>query len=269
MSTEHTTHHPIARSTLLRSGLALGVAAVGSGAVGSLAAEAAGPKKPAASVQLPASWKGTVLTEDLPSEQDGYIASFTTLYGEGPMKQVSAKRIAQADGIVNFMPKGTDTQGEDFTPHVSGPASLDGGPVTLLLLGDKGTETWAEVQLVRTANPGARALLLHVLGTSGWSIPLPEQTPIVGDLIQVESPGLTRKKDARLALGDGVGMSFSPEGNNPARMDGVQVLDGGQHISGGVSHPVNGERVHHNWYGAAVGGDGGWFYLCAQLPDKS
>lgn len=265
MSIDRTTR-PIARGTLLRSGLALGVAAVGSGAVGAMNADAA-PAQPASSVSLPSSWKGTVLTRGLPSEQDGYVASLTTLYGQGPVKQVSAKRIAQADGIVNFLPKGTNTQTEVFTPHVSGPARLDGGPVVMLLLGDGGTEIWAEVQLIRTANPGARALLVHVLGTSGWSIELPKRTPIVGDLVLADSLGEISKKDARIALADGVGMCFHPDGNNPARMDHVRVLDGGQHITGGVSHPVDGERVHHTWYGAAVGGDGGWFYLCAQLPD--
>jgi hypothetical protein len=268
MSSERTTR-PITRSTLLRSGLALGAAAVGTGAVGTLEAGAAPPAKPASRVKLPDSWEGTILTEDLPSEQDGYIACLTTLYGEGPVTQVSAKRIAGTDGIVNFMPRDTDSQAEDFTPHVSGPARLDGGPVTLLLLGDGGTEIWAEAQLVRTANPGARSLLLHVLGSTGWSVRLPEKTPIVGDLIRTDSPGQVTKKQARIALADAVGMSFHPDGDNPARMDGVQVLDGGQHITGGVSHPVDGERVHHSWYGAAVGGDRGWFYVCAQLPDKS
>ncbi|MCG7309067.1 hypothetical protein [Brachybacterium sp. ACRRE] len=272
----------IPRSSLLRSGIALGAGAVGAaivciGAVGTHATGAdAGaapvgpaPLAPAARPALPEDWEDTVLTQDLPSERDGYIASFTTLYIDGPVKSVSAKRIAGADGIVNFMPQGTDSQSEGFTPHVSGPARLDGDPVTLLLLGDAGSEVWAEVQLVRTANPGARALLLHVLGSSGWSIALPKGTPIVGDLIQKDSPGLVSKKDARSALANGVSMSFHPDGDNPARMDHVQVLDGGQHITGGVSHPVSGDRVHHDWYGTAVGGDGGWFYLCAQLPDES
>lgn len=272
----------IPRSSLLRSSLTLGAGAVGaaivgSGAVGTHATGAdAGaapvgpaPLAPAARPTLPEDWTDTVLTQDHPSEQDGYIACFTTLYTDGPVKSVSAKRIVGTDGIVNFMPQGTGSQSEGFTPHVSGPARLDGGPVVLLLLGDAGSEVWAEVHLVRTANPGARALLLHVLGSSGRSIALPKGTPIVGDLIQKDSPGLVSKKDARGALANGVSVSFHPDGDNPARMDHVQVLDGGQHITGGVSHPVSGDRVHHDWYGTAVGGDGGWFYLCAQLPDES
>lgn len=264
MSTVHTTRS-FSRSTFLRSGLALTGGALGIGAVqaGAQAAPAA-----TSTTRLPKSWSDSIFAEPLPTELDGYVASFTTLYSAGAITTISAKKIAQADGIVNFVPVGTDSADEEFTPYVSGPAKLDRGPVEILFVGSDNTEIMAEVQLVRTANPQARALLLHVLGTEGWSISLPPTTPIVEALAQVDSPAQVTKKIATTMLADAVGMSFHADGDNPASVDRVQLLDDGQHIIGRVTHPYHGDTLVHTWYGTAVGGDGGWAYLFGQLPES-
>lgn len=255
----------ISRSTFLRSGIALSGGALGVGLLGTgvQAAPAA-----ADTTRLPKSWSDSVFAQSLPGELDGYVASFTTLYTTSNVSSLSAKKIAGADGFRNFLPEGTDTETEEFSPHVSGTAHLDGGPVEVLFVGSAGTEVMGEVQLVRTADHLVRGLLLHVLGTSGWSIDLPAKTPIVESLARVDSPAQVTKKAATAMLAEAVGKSFYPEGDNPATVDRVQVLDDGQHILGRVSYPYNGENRVHTWYGTAVGGDGGWDFLFGQLPES-
>lgn len=272
----------ISRGTFLRSGLALaggvlGATALGSGPLGATDAEAAtsgagasaAPAKASSPVQLPKSWKGTAFTAPLPSTHDGYIASFTTLYGAGRVTSLSAKKIAQADGISNFLPYGEYEQKERFTPHVAGTARLDGGPVRIRFVGNKGRRFTAEVHLVRSADPKSPALLLHVLGKSASSLVLPKGTPIVWGTPPAASLSKVKAADAREVLEQGVGFSFGEDGPNPAHASGATVLDGGRHIVGSVRFPAHGTRATRRWYGTAVRSDGGWSYLVAELPAKS
>lgn len=274
--------HTISRGAFLRSGLvlaggALGAAALGSGPLGATDAEAAAsttaasaaPAKTSSAVRLPASWKGTVFTQPLPAKSDGYIASHTVLYGEGAITSLSAKKIAQADGISNFLPYGEYEQIERFTPHVAGAAHLDGGPVRIRFVGNKGRRITAEVHLVRSADPKSPGLLLHVLGKSASSIALPAKTAVVWDAPALSSPSKLKTAGARELLEQGVGFSFGEEGPNPARSTAASVLDGGRHVVGDVSVSSHGSRKAHRWYGTAVRADGGWSYLIAQLPAKS
>ncbi|WP_152351485.1 hypothetical protein [Brachybacterium subflavum] len=272
----------ISRSTLLRSGLALaggalGATVLGSGPLGTpdAAAVASGagastaPAKTSSAVRLPASWKGTVFTQPLPAKSDGYIASHTVLHGEGAITSLSAKRIAQADGISNFLPYGEYEQIERFTPHVAGAARLDGGPVRIRFVGNKGRRITAEVHLVRTADPKSPGLLLHVLGKSASSIALPPRTAVVWDAPALSSPSKLKTAGVRELLEQGVGFSFGEEGPNPAHSTRASVLDGGRHVVGEVSVSSHGSRTAHRWYGTAVRADGGWSYLVAELPEKS
>jgi hypothetical protein len=264
----------ISRGTFLRSGLALaggalGATALGGTLLGAPEAEAAASAKSSSTVRPPASWKGTVFTAPLPSKRDGYIASCTVLYDDGPMTSLSAKKIARADGISNFLPYGEYEEKEHFTPHVAGTARLDGGPVRIRFVGNRGRRITAEAHLVRTADPRCRALLLHVLGKDRSSIALPARTPVLWGTPPVSSLADLTTADARDLLAEGVGFSFGEEGENPAHASSAQVLDGGRHIAGSVSYPAHGSRVTRRWYGTAVRADGGWTYLVAQLPEKS
>ncbi|PWH07568.1 hypothetical protein DEO23_02765 [Brachybacterium endophyticum] len=93
--------------------------------------------------------------------------------------------------------------------------------------------------------------------------------PIVKDLARVDSPVQVTKSMARTMLANAVALSFAEDGDNPARVSNVQVLDDGQHIVGDVRYRLDGGDLRYTWYGTAVGGDGGWAYLFGALPEGS
>ncbi|WP_133249826.1 hypothetical protein [Brachybacterium endophyticum] len=209
-----------------------------------------------------------MFTDPLPGYQDGWLSYFWPLFDQGAIQSLDAETIEGQEGFADF----TNTRGdasEAFTPYVAGTARLDAEPVEAFFLGAEGTEVWGQVQLVRTASTRRRALLLHVVGTSGWRLRLPRRTPIVSANVLADSLSAVTKKDARQLLAGAVGTAFHPDGDNPATADSLQILDGGRHTVGRVTYPLGGEKLRHRWYGTAVSEiEGVWSYLFGQLPDS-
>ncbi|PWH07567.1 hypothetical protein DEO23_02760 [Brachybacterium endophyticum] len=265
----------ISRSAFLRSSLALtGGALAGTGLVTSAQAAPAGPggehtRSSTGDVKLPDSWEGTIFTDPLRSKLDGYISSHAVLYDSGPIAELSPANIKKADGVVNFTPYGEDPQVDQYDIEVSETARLDGGPVSVSFADDDGIETLAEAQLVRTANPQSRALLLHVLGTRGWSVLLPPKASIVESATLAESPADVTMEEATTIISNAVGFSFGEDGPNPVRVRDVSLMNDGKTIVGRVSYPSGGTRVTTTWYGTAVRGNDMVTYLLGELPEGS
>lgn len=271
-STRHSsTRSTVTRGTFLRSAVVATGGLVGLGGFAASAHAAPGtgvaPAGETGDFELPDSWEDTVFLEPLPSEDQGYIASFTTLYGHGP-GDLSTKKLEAVDGIANFSTYGdVDGSGPTYTASASGPATLGGDPVEVLFTGSDNSEVMAEAHYVPGTDPYSPAVLLHVLGTKEWSIRLPKRTSFAWDLVMVDSPSLLTQKEARTALWNAVSMGYAEEadGDFTTKTKNVTVVDGGDGISGWTLTNGATDPEWTFWYGTAIGGDGGWSYLFGKV----
>lgn len=261
----------ITRGTFLRSAV---VATGGLVGLGGLAASAhaaapadAAPAGETGEIEFPDSWEDTVFLEPRPSEDKGYIASFTTLYGHTPV-DLSKKELEEADGINNFHAYGDDDgSGPTYTASASSGASIGGGPVEILFIGSDNSELMAEAHYVLGTDPENPGILLHVLGEKHWSIRLPEHTDFAWDLVRVDSPALVTQDDAEQALWNAVSMGYAEEddGSFETTIKHVHIVDGGDGISGWTLTNGATDPEWTLWYGTAIGGDGGWSYLFGKV----
>jgi hypothetical protein len=271
-STRHSsTRSTITRGTFLRSAVVATGGLVGLGGV-SAPALAAGSDSPAPAgtsggIELPDSWEDTVFSEPLPSEDKGYIASFTTLYGHAA-GDLTEKELEQVEGIVNFSAYGdTDGSGPTYTPSASSGISIGGGPVEIIFTGSDNSELMAEAHYVRGTDPESPGILLHVHGTKSWSVRLPKKTPLAWDLVRVDSPALVTQDDAEQALWNAVSMGYAEEddGTFETTIKDVDIVDDGKGISGWTLTDGATDPEWTLWYGTPIGGDGGWSYLFGKV----
>ncbi|UEJ82028.1 hypothetical protein Bra3105_14420 [Brachybacterium halotolerans subsp. kimchii] len=265
------TRSVVTRGTFLRSAIVAtgGLVGLGGLATSAQAAGTAGatPTGENGDLELPESWEDTVYFEPPPSEDKGYIASFTTLYGHTPV-DLTKKELEEADGIVNFRAYGDDDgSGPTYTPSASSGISVGGDPVEILFTGNDNSELMAEAHYVLGTDPESPGILLHVLGTKHWTIRLPERTDFAWDLIQVDSPALVTQDDAEQALWNAVSMGYAEEddGDFDTTIKHVKIVDGGDGISGWTLTNGATDPEWTLWYGTAIGGDGGWSYLFGKV----
>ncbi|WP_152351484.1 hypothetical protein [Brachybacterium subflavum] len=265
------TRSAITRGTFLRSAVVATGGLVGLGGL-TASAHAAAPADAAPAgetgdIEFPESWEDTVFFEPLPSEDKGYIASFTTLYGHTPV-DLTKKQLEEVDGIANFRAYGDDDgDGPSYTPSASTGASIGGDPVEIIFTGSDNSELIAEAHYVLGTDPENPGILLHVLGEKHWSIRLPEHTDFAWDLVQVDSPALVTQDDAEQALWNAVSMGYAQEddGTFETRIEHVKIVDGGDGISGWTLTDGATDPEWTFWYGTAIGGDGGWSYLFGKV----
>ena len=189
-----TTTAPVSRRTALIGSIALltGGTGLAASTASALAAPAERKKstkraKATTGLTLPTSWKGTIFDAPRQNELQGYIDSYTELREYGAISKLSQKRLNECEGIVTF--EDVDHPGESFTVKVSRSVRLGYAATPATLVGDRGTRIAAHLDLVRTANPKVRALIVTVDGRESTTRRLPAKTPIVADLAPTDTIG--------------------------------------------------------------------------------
>ncbi len=264
------TIRPSRRSTL-RSSLIGGAAVCASTGLAVSGANATSQPRPSAKTArptLPAAWQNTVFTAKLPDETQGYIASHGTLFGYGAVVSLSARELRDTEALGSFIPDGDSEMTETFDPHITEGAAVDAASTAFTFMGSNGREIPAHVQLLRTANPKRRALLLWVDGENDLTRRIPKKTRVVGDLARIDTPQQMTADMAKELLRDALVYSFTEEAGAKVNVnfDQVQILDGGRHVSVQVSGTINDVPVDGTWCGAAQSHCSGWYYLFGKLP---
>lgn len=269
MSPTNSTHTTsVSRGTFLRSAAVLTGTAAGLGALSTAQAAPRGASPqhdPDNPHDLPTSWKSTIMDSPAMFTPIGYLASFTTLYGEGPITKLSAKSVEKQDGIVNFLPYGHNEQVEEFTPTVASSVALDKERVNVTFTSEFGHAIAADVQLVRTADPNTRALLLWVRGFEPGLTVVPKKTKIVTGHFAGKAQQAVSKKEATAELENAVALSFAEDGDFPISVSKVLKADDGT-ISGRVKGTFDGLDFDDTWFGVPVPGDEGVSYVFAARP---
>lgn len=215
---------------------------------------------------LPSSWRRTIFASATPHELQGYVASYVVLRGYGAISSLSASKLRRAEGIASFLAMGDNGEGETFTPRLSRGVRLDAASTPVTFVGSAGTRVPAHVQLVRTANPKARALLVRVDGRRSVNRVLP-RAQIVSALARYDTVQQLTTSDLRDLVTTAIALSFAEDGSRPSlTIDRLHVLDGGAHASARVRGTVAGRRVDGTWYATALPADGGYEYVFGKLP---
>lgn len=215
---------------------------------------------------LPKSWRKTIFASGTPNELQGYLASYVVLRGYGAISSLSASKLRRAEGIATFHKDGDISGEETFTPRLSKGVRLDAASTPVTFVGSAGTRVSAHVQLVRTADPSTRALLVRVDGRRSVNRVLP-RVPIVSAFAVYDTVEQLTTSDLEYLVKTAIALSFSAEGSLPSlTVDRLQVLDDGAHASARVRGTIKGRRVSGTWYATAVPTEGGIEYLFAKLP---
>lgn len=268
-SAQNTPTPSVTRGTFLRSAAVLtgGMAGFGALAAADAAPQGAEPHGTSSNPhKIPKSWRETIMDAPLLLEPRGYLAAFTSLYGEGPVKSLSAKRVeGLLSGEAGFMPYGVVEQTEEFTPSVAGPVALDKERVNVTFTGSTGFALAADVQLVRTADINTHALLLWVRGFEPALNLVPKKTTIAVGHFPGKSHQQVSRKAAAEELVNAVALCFAEEGSFPVKAHSVTKADDGT-ISGRVTGTYDGMDFDDTWFGVPVPGDGGVGYVFAARP---
>lgn len=267
-----TTTAPVSRRTALIGSIAL--LAGGTGMAASTASALAAPTKRKKSTKrakattgltLPTSWKGTIFDAPRQNELQGCIDSYTELREYGAISKLSQKRLNECEGIVTF--EDVDHPGESFTVKVARSVRLGYAATPATLVGDRGTRIAAHLDLVRTANPKVRALIVTVDGRESTTRRLPAKTPIVADLAPIDTIEQMTPAMAEELLYNAIHFSFSEEGPRfKVTVDQVKLVDGGHRIRARVRGTIRGTSVSGTWVGVSRNADGGYLYVFGKLP---
>lgn len=258
----------VSRGAFLRSAAVFTGTAAGLGALSTAQAapRGASPQRdPDDPHDKPASWRDTIMDSSVLFTPIGYLASFTMLYGEGPITKLSAKSVQKQDGIANFLPYGHSKQVEEFEPYVAESVALDEERVEVTFTSSFGLAIAADVQLVRTADPNTRALLLWVRGFEPGVTVVPKKTKITTGHFPGTVHQAVNEKDAAEGLKNAVALSFAEDGSFPITVSKVLKADDGT-ISGRVKGTFDGLDFDDTWFGVPVPGDEGVSYVFAARP---